>query len=82
MIDPDRGRSRGPVAMDDEGRGASSVKQWLLGWTLVLQLAAALDVGASVEQQPDVEAGPDEAVRQVQVCEVVTRFRISALLFT
>lgn len=39
---------------------------------VVVELAAAVQVGAGVEQQPDVQAGSHEAVGQVEVGEVIT----------
>lgn len=71
VVDPDGGRSSGPVAVDDEGGGPGDVEEWLRRWLVVLQLAAAVRVGAGVEQQPNVQMSSNEAVRQVEVSEVV-----------
>lgn len=71
VVDPDRGRSSGPVAVDDEGGGPRDVEERLGRRLVVLQLTAAVRVGAGVEQQPHVQLSSHEAVRQVEVSEVV-----------
>lgn len=72
VVDPDRRGSRGPVAVDDEGRGPGQVKQRVGSEAVVGQLLAAVYVGTRVEQQPHVQVGPDERLTDVQVGEVVT----------
>lgn len=47
---------------------------------MVVDLTAAVQVGAGVEQQPHIQAGADEAVGQVEVGEVVTVLTLPALL--
>lgn len=49
---------------------------------MVVQLAAAVQVGAGVEQQAHVQDGSHEAVRQVQVCEVIAGLAPPTLLLT
>lgn len=80
VVDPDGRGPGGPVAVDDEGGGPTEVKERLGGQVVVVYLAAAVQVGAGVEQQPHVEAGSQEAVGQVQVCEVVAGPRSRFLL--
>lgn len=80
VVNPDGGRSGGPVAVDDEGGGAGEVEERLRGQVVVAELAAALQVGAGVEQQPDVQDGSYEAVRQVEVGEVVAGLARRALI--
>lgn len=80
MVYPDGGRSGGPVAVDDEGGGAGEVEERLGGEVVVVELAAAVEVGAGVEQQPHVQAGSHEAVGQVEVCEVIAGLARPALL--
>lgn len=82
VVDPDGGRPGGPVPVDDEGGGQGEVEQRLGGQAVVVELSATVQVGARVEQQPDVQAGSHEAVRQVEVREVVTELTCSALLLT
>lgn len=82
VVYPDRGRSCGPVAVDDEGGGAGELEERLGGQVVVVELAAAVQVGASVEQQADVQAGSHEAVGQVEVREVITGLVRRALLLT
>lgn len=82
VVDPDRGRSGGPVAVDDEGGGAGDVEERLGGQVVVFELPAAVHVGAGVEQQPDVQAGSYEAVGQIEVCEVIAGLAGAALLLT
>lgn len=82
VVDPDRGRSGGAVAVDDEGGGEGEVEERLGGQAAVAELAAAVQVGARVEQQPHVQAGSQEAVRQVEVGEVVAGLALPALLLT
>lgn len=60
VVYPDRGRSRGPVAMDDEGRGSGQVEERLGLKTVVGEFLATLQIGTGVEQQPHVQVGPDE----------------------
>ncbi len=80
MVYPDGGRSGGPVAVDDEGGGAGQVEERLGGQVVVVELTAAVEVEAGVEQQPDVQAGSHEAVGQVEVCEVIAGLSRPALL--
>lgn len=74
MVDPDRGSAGGPVAMDDKGGGTGKVEERLGRQVVVVQFAATVEVGASVEQESHVQAGSHEAVGQVEVGEVITRF--------
>lgn len=74
MVDPDRGRAGGPVAMDDKGGGTGEAEERLGGQVVVVQFAATVEVGASVEQESHVQGGSHEAVSQVEVGEVITRF--------
>lgn len=71
VVYPDRGRSGGPVAVDDEGGGPGDVEERLDRRLVVLKLAATVWVGAGVEQQPHIQLSSNEAVRQVEVSEVV-----------
>lgn len=79
VVYPDGGRSGGPVAVDDEGGGEGEVEERLGGQAVVVELAAAVEVGAGVEQQPDVQAGSNEAVGQVEVREVIAGLARPAL---
>lgn len=72
VVDPDGGCSGGPVAVYDEGGGLGEVEERLGGQVVVVELMATVEVGTGVEQQPDVQAGTNEAVGQVEVCEVIT----------
>lgn len=80
VVYPDGGCSGGPVAVDDEGGGTGGVEERLLGQALVPELTATAQVGAAVEQQADVQAGSHEAVREVQVREVITGLPRAALV--
>lgn len=82
MVYPDRGRSGGPVAVDDEGGGAGDVEERLGRRAVVVELAAAVQVGAGVEEQPHVQPGSHEAVRQVEVGEVIAGVARPALLLS
>lgn len=68
--------------MDDEGGGAREVEERLGGQVVVVELAATVQVGAGVEQQPHIQAGSHEAMGQVEVCEVITGLTCRALLET
>lgn len=81
-VDPDGRRPGGPVAVDDEGGGAPQVQERLGGQVVVGDLAAAVRVGARVEQQVDVQAGSHEAVGQVQVGEVIAGLLGAGLTWT
>lgn len=80
MLDPDGGCSGGPVAMDDEGGRSGEVEERLGGQVVVVELVATVEVGTGVEQQPDVQTGTNEAVGQVEVCEVITVLACPTLL--
>lgn len=80
VVYPDWRSSGGPVAVDDEGGGAGQVEERLGGRVAVVQLAAAVQVGAGVEQQADVQAGSHEAVGQVEVGEVIAGLARATLL--
>lgn len=71
MVDPDRGRSSWSIAMDDEGGGPGDVEKGLGRWLVVVQLATTVWIGAGVKQQPNVQLSSHEAVRQVEVSEVI-----------
>lgn len=82
VIYPDRGRSGRPVAVDDEGGGAGDVEERLGRRAVVVKLAAAVQVGAGVEEQPHVQPGSHETVCQVEVGEVIAGVARPALLLS
>lgn len=58
--------------MDDKGSGSGYIKQGFLSEVVVGKLLTALEVCASVEQQPHIQIGPYERLMEIQIGEVVT----------
>lgn len=81
-IDPDGGRTSGPVAVDDEGGGSGQVEQRHFGEAVVRELMAAVRVAACVQEQTHIQVCSNESLMEVHVGKVVTLFVFTWLEWT
>lgn len=60
VVDPDGGRTGGPVAVNDEGGGSGNVEQRHFSKVVMGKLIATVQVGARVQEQTYVQVGSNE----------------------
>lgn len=71
-LQPSRGRAGGPVPVDDEGGRLGGVELGVGQQVCVGHESTAGHILPGVEQQPDFDAGSNDRMTEIQVCEFIT----------
>lgn len=72
VVQPYRWRSRGPVPVNNEGCWSGGVKLGVGGQVCVGHECTTGDIIPGVQQQPNLEAGSNDRMAEIQICEFIT----------